>query len=362
MSLLTSPLVRRMRGRSRTGLIGIDIGSQSLKIAQLEYVAGRRQIAAASIIPIPDGRIDGPRHEWLASTLREETTRRNGFRGREAACMLSMTVTESRTLNIPPGTQRERSEMISQELAENATDSAENPAFDFWNAWPVPGDTGSSANVLSISGDLAAEVADAIYRSGLDCSTMDGGPFPLARAAVMVADYSTEPKPIAILDWGHRAVHFAVIVGGQPAFSRLFKDCGVTFLAAALGKSLDLTLEESQQLLSTSGFPHPKPEIAPANDLQALVADAASEPFHKLQAELEKTLNYLRSQREELVPSQIWLAGGGATIRHAAMRIEAVNRIPVNVWKLPTRAALPASQPVELLAQAAALSELAWVS
>lgn len=365
MPSLAIPFVRRTR--SRTGWIGVDLGSQCLKLAQLEYQGGRAQIAAASIIPVPEGRFDAARADWLTTTLQERLTRRHGFQGRTAACALSMSIAECRSMNIPPGSPHERRQMIALELAEvgasgGAVGVGEGISFDYWDAWPVPGDTNTSASVLSISEKLTTQVADALYRAGLNCPVLDGGPFPLARSAELVADVSLGGQTVAVLDWGHRSVQFAVVVNGQPAFSRILKDCGAGLLAAAVIKSLDLTIEESQQLLTGCGLPHPRADLHPVTELQALVADSAGEPFNKLVAEVDKTLSYLRTQREELVPAKIWLAGGGATIRHAAERLGFETGINVIPWRLPRGGNAGDLQVQELLAQAAALSALAWNS
>ena len=69
MSTAAIPFLRRSRNRSRTGWIGVDLGCQSLKLAQLEYQGGRPRIMAASIIPVPEGRFNEARGEWLTATL-----------------------------------------------------------------------------------------------------------------------------------------------------------------------------------------------------------------------------------------------------------------------------------------------------
>lgn len=363
MSTVAHPFLRRSRRRSRTGWIGIDLGSQNLKLAQLEYVSGRTQIAAAATIPVPEGRFDEGRADWLAVTLREKLTRNRGFRGNTAACTLSMSVAESRSMNIPPGSLQERREMIALELAEAGTPGSAPDgglSFDFWDAWPTPGETTSSANVLAIPEGLTELVADAIYRAGLNCPVLDGGPFPLARSADLVDDEVLDGHPVAMLDWGHRAVQFAIVVNGQPAFSRMLKDCGAGLLSAAVTKSLDLTTEECHQLLGGCGLPHPNTELHPPSEIQELVSDSIGEPFNKLVAELDKTLAYLKTQREDLVPAKVWLAGGGATIRHAAERLSFETGVNIVPWRLPRAGTAGDLHVHELLTQAAALSALAW--
>lgn len=371
MSIAQFSLLRGLRSRPRVGWIGIDIGSHSVKVAQLELVNGRKQIAESAIFPVPASAeltADSLSTGWLTQLLRDELSHHRGFRGRNVACGLSMSVSEFRSLNIPPGSPKERREMIAQELAENGIGVSNAIEFDFWDSDSNPAeasDADTLVNVLSISDGLASQIAEATQRSGLNCQVLDGAPFALARAIAMVSEQMPTGQPIAVLDWGHRAAYFSIIVAGQPVFSRSFKDCGVGGLVAAVGRGLDLSQADCHQLLSTCGVANPQLDHSERTELQELVDDFACELFDQLIVELDKTLSYLRTQRAELIPSEMWLVGGGATIRNVESKLSFETGIPVAPWRLPRRAGLATGvegQSIELLSQAAALSELGWES
>ncbi|MDB5388209.1 MAG: hypothetical protein JWM11_3855, partial [Planctomycetaceae bacterium] len=126
-----------------------------------------------------------------------------------------------------------------------------------------------------------------------------------------------------------------------------------------------LAPEDCHQLLSTCGIPNPHLEHSERTELQEVVADFGGELLDQLAAELNKTLSYLGSQRPELLPEEILLVGGGATIQNVDAWLNFETGLPVSPWRpqerIPTSTFLD-GQSVELLAQAAALSELGWRS
>ena len=68
-----------------------------------------------------------------------------------------------------------------------------------------------------------------------------------------------------------------------------------------------------------------------------MIAELAAEPLSRLIDELNKTLSYFQQQRRDLIPSDGWLLGGGATIRNVAPWLSTQIDIPFNVWRLATR-------------------------
>src|SRR5262245_5571846 len=128
-------LARRvgLKVRRQTGWVGVDIGSHTLKVAQLQLDKGRKQLAEAAILPLPyEARLtpESIRSGWLTESLKQVVAQARSFRGQTAACGLSTTVTEFRSLNIPPGSAQERREMIAQELAQDRAGQTGDLEFD----------------------------------------------------------------------------------------------------------------------------------------------------------------------------------------------------------------------------------------
>lgn len=367
MPLASRSLIRKLRPRSRTGWIGVDLGSLYVKLAQVELVDGNPQLTEAIAAPLPQSaRFDEQSLEtgWLSELLREELSLNRGFRGRKAACVLSMSASDFRSVMLPPGSAKETREMISQELTDSGLGGADTLEFDFWDGARTSSepDAATAVNVLSVSRGVATQIAQQLRVSGLTCQVLDGSPFALARAIQMVADTPPEPATaVGILDWSGSSAQFTVVVNGEPAFTRVLKDCGMRPVVESIRAGLELPLEDCHELLATHGIADPGADGAAISEVQELVAELAAEPFNRLIKELQKTSAFLVSQRPELVPKAMWLVGGGAAILNAEARLTFALGLPVRPWRLSRRATSATrfrASPVPMFAQAAALSQL----
>lgn len=349
----------------RYGYVGVDLGMHSVKVARLTITGKSKQISEAAVIPLPVGAqltADSIRSGWLVDVLKQVTNQYPRLRGQLCACGLSLSVTEFRSLTLPPGSREERREMIAQELAQDRTAAGEIE-FDFWDASPTAAST-TGTHLLTVPRDLAVAVAEALDRANLYCETLDGGPFMLTRAATLAGLGNDHKRPIGILDWGRGDSLFVVMFDGLPVFTRVLKNCSAAQLVDAVSRGLKLDPEECCQILSAYGISH---QSMPVDDgsIEEHVTELAAPPLHQLKAELSKTFSYLRQQWPQFLPAEACLVGGGATIRQIGAKLSTELGVPISAWNFdcqPSARAALRGRPVELLAQAAALSELGWAA
>lgn len=357
-------VLRSLRTRTRTGWIGIDLGSEQIKLAQIESVRGKLRIAAAAIIPVP-----GPNAYsfkslaagWLTECIKGELGSHHGFQGRNAACVLTMSSCDFRSVSLPPATYEEARELVSHELVD-AGMGVESLEFDFWSS-PASGnsDPTMTVNVLSLGSDVAKSLSRELWKAGLICRTLDGSPFALARSVGLMDAQSAGERTVAVLDWGATCAQFTVIVEGEPVFTRLFKECGVRNVIEVVQNGLELPAFEAYGLLSNPGLLDPSKADDPESEVQRLITDLTAEPFARLSSEIDKTMSFLRVHRPELTPKVLRVVGGGGNIRNIEPKLSKSAGIPAHRGTFPGALAMDSKVfelPVELFAQAAALSQL----
>lgn len=378
---LKSSILARVRSRS-TGWIGVDIGAGAVKLAQLDRRENRWNLSRTAFVPWSNpsqaqlGRLTPATisNGRLAALVQQALSSCGFFRGRPAAGVLSPSAGELLTLEVPSAPEPELRDMIGQELVaqrdgtgEGAIDDLE---FDYWQAHPsaATSDQGFMAlNVLGIRRDLSEQAGAELASAGLDLRELDGTPFTLARALSLAAGDEPPSDAVAMLDWGHAGAMLAVIVDGQPIFSRTLRDCGCVRLSQAAAAALSLSDAEAWHLLSTCGVPSEAGRGSTGQDLQEFMADLLRGPVDEILAELNKTLEFLKHQAPELAPHQVWLCGGGATVRNIAEHLEAGLGVTVRNWRLASADTSPETDrdecalPIELFANAAALSLLGAV-
>ena len=368
MTILRRQKKKVLRSGRQLGWIGVDVGTSTIKLAQVERNGGQWRLACRLVVamgddsnslPSPAG--DASFAQLLSAALQES----RGFRGRRAALALPLSTMEMRTLQLPSGTDDEIRDMIVQELSLAVGDSSGERLFDFWDTGLCRKSEKNEAMrdlaVLSISPQSAEHAAEELLTLGLKCQVVDGIPFALARAVAMDSSNAGR-STVAALDWGFTSVTFVVVADGRPSFVRSFRDCGVGRIVRSLCEKFGLTVPECAQLLGRYGIPHPE-TVDRGTGLQQMIYDLASEPFASLQNELEKTFLYLHRQAPDLMPEQIVLFGGGATINNGASLLSSRINILVKCWQ-PSWLAGDIDNPGcarnNLFGQAAALSALAF--
>ena len=119
--------------KRRNGLIGVDLGAQCVKLAQVERRRGAWRLVDAVCVP--------RRQPWPSQLDRQQPLQSleevraavqiGRFRGAAAACLLPRQLTDVRTMALPPGADSERRAMIEGELTSSPGKGFDAPVFDY---------------------------------------------------------------------------------------------------------------------------------------------------------------------------------------------------------------------------------------
>jgi type IV pilus assembly protein PilM len=351
----------------RLGWIGVDIGTHTVKLAQVSRDAMGVRLHRAAVIQRSTSWIS---EDTLA--LEQPVTSQpeiqaalecGGFAGRDAVCTLPMNVCQLRGLNVPPGTDQERRTMVADVLADDWAEKKVVMEFDFWeldaDRAEKSGDS-FNVNVLAASRPWISQLWHDCRRCGLNCWGIDGIPLSMARA-VSLAGGLGGGKRVLTVDWGFSNATLCVVGDGRPLYSRRVHNCGFGRILDAIMSVFHVNLDEAQHLTDTDGLAPQDNALSTDAEAQAAITDAASETLDELIRQLKRTLQFMESQRRHLQPTALWLMGGGASLRNVAPHLAHAIQLPVHVWALPDPPnACAQRQRGALFSGAAALSALAW--
>jgi type IV pilus assembly protein PilM len=353
----------------QVGWIGVDVGTHTVKLAQVVRDGLGVRLHRAAVIQRPTA-WNGD--DVLATdqpiTSQPEISAAldcGNFKGRNAVCALPMNVCQLRSLNIPPGSDQERRTIIADELAEDWAGLHSPMEFDFWEMEPARGEKPSDAfnvSVLAASRLWIGQVWRDCRRSGLDCWGIDGVPLTMARALSMVGALHGGRRALAI-DWGFSNTTLCIVGDERPLYSRRIQDCAFGQILESIVERFDVSLDEAQHLAETEGL------IAgdQANDASSNAADAitaaASGVLDELVRQVSRTLQFTEMQRRHLQPTAVWLLGGGASVKNIGPYLSQALSLPVHILSLS-----PVEEPIACAAgarsavfgTAAALSAMAW--
>jgi Tfp pilus assembly PilM family ATPase len=347
------------RGKRQLGWLGIDIGTASVKVAQLVRDDEGLQVHARSLVPRSLGHAesdDGP--IWSAmGEIRTAVVAGRDFRGRQAAATMPMGFCDIHQINNPMIDDEDLDTLVKTAIETVTQCSAENLEFDIWSAEAETGLAGAQRwNVLAAARPWTDRIYQDVVASGNICHTIDGVPQALARAIVLSANGSPLP-PVAALDWGYNQATLCVITDGVPVYVRALKDCGFDHVVAAIMDELGVNRDEAQLLIVEHGvaalFSHDTDEVA------SLLGELLVEPLRQLESELMRTLSHVGFQRRAIAPQQLYLFGGGGTTRGVARHLSRRLQLETHVWKLAKGQEDDSTHDC-LFGTALALSALAW--
>lgn len=353
-----------MLGNRHKGWIGIEWGAQTLRLAQVERDREGVRVVASAVAsrsrPIGSQDPLSVVPDWSPDELRA-AVRSSSFSGRSVACVLPMHLSDLRQLTIPPGSAAERYAMVSSELALAQGEASRNVLFDFWDAGGGSRKSPETVNAMSVPSDIVEEVVRTMTRAKLHCEVLDGLPFAMSRAVGLA--FGRAHAPLAVFDWGRVSGTFCMVHHGMPVFTRHLRNCGLAKLLESVGHALALPESDVLETLAVYGLPGEKSDDDRADEIQAVIADAAGGPLHEVVEELRRTIAYMGTQHAEMSLERLCLTGECATIRHVDRFLASQLNVPVDVWTLPRASAgqgVVSESSMPHFASAIALSALAW--
>ena len=126
-------------------------------------------------------------------------------------------------------------------------------------------------------------------------------------------------------------------------------------------QALEISATDAQLLLASEDLSETGASAGTLCSANKAIDGLVQRPLQVLVTELQKTLNYIGEHRRHLQPTELLLCGGGATIRHIAVRLGERLPTPVRVWEcesLTDFGLLGDSAPI--YAAALGLSDLKW--
>ena len=316
-------------------IVGVDIGSTSLRAVELEGPAKARPVLSRyHEVPLPEGSVR--RGEVLevntVASAFSTLWREGGFTGKNVVLGIGGQSVISRDLTVP----RMPLEQIRESLQFQAQDLLPVPVneavLDFYPIEEAPGDGPPMVRGLLIAAIKQAVTSNlnAAMEAGLNPVQMDLIPFALSRAGGASGDAGSA---VAQIDVGANTTNVVICVDGVPQFVRIIP-AGGDDVTRALMRQLELAREDAEQLKQRIGLTGgAAPEERPALEI---VYAATGE----LLTSIRNTLAYFSAHSPAPLRTVV-LSGGGARLAGFAKALGETTRTIVVPSAPVTRIVVP---------------------
>ncbi|MBS3735022.1 MAG: pilus assembly protein PilM [Phycisphaerae bacterium] len=293
--------------KGRTLPIGIDLGTSSIKMAQLRHGGGETELLAAVSGEMPDnGRQKFSRRLSAAGRFIRETLKQRSFHGRQAVIAIPARQTVVQHIKIPKGPTGEIDQTVRQELSGKLPFPAGSAVIRHILAGEVLGDEEPRQEVIAVAAARSTLDAylDMSRRAKLDVAAINIEPFAIVECFARLFHRASDTERTTLfVDLGASSTQVVLAHGTQVAFARNLSR-GSDDLDQAIAQDRNTSVDEARALRAQLR------DGGPGDDQADRVYAACETPLDALAAEMTQCLRYYESVfRNRSIERAIFVGG-----------------------------------------------------
>jgi Tfp pilus assembly PilM family ATPase len=298
----------RLLPASHRTLIGLDVGTHSVKAAQARIRGAKIVGLKTAVMDLP---ADVPFNAEHAAEL-HRLLRRRGFTGSTVAVGAGSQLLRLEAMELPPTTGHAALQQLA--AVEMGRISRLKPGTFENGVWetPAPARGGATSHVMAVALPHAAAdtLVEPLVAAGFDVAAIC--PVPTCLATMAGKLVASDSALHAIVDIGWSATRLLIVHGSQIVFHRTVQDSGIAVLRARVLEDFSCTPEVADHLLRDVGHSADSPHLPAAaqQQLRRLLERAIS----TITDELQLTQNYINHRYQQFSLDGLVLCGGGAGI------------------------------------------------
>ena len=294
--------------RRTKNLVGLDIGSSSVKAIELKPAGKGFRVSAIGVESVPpDSIVDGAIIDGgaVADAVRRLFANKR-FKAKDVVASLSGNSVIVKKITLPAMTEAELSESIYWEAEQYIPFDIQDVNLDYEILDTGTGpDAQGTMEVLLVAAkkDKIADYSNVIAQAGKAPLIVDVDVFALQNA--FEANYGFDPNAVvALLNAGASAININILSGAQSVFTRDVSMGGNAF-TEAVQKELNLPYESAEQLKKGQDV-----DGATYEDARAVLRAMTDNVL----LEVEKTFDFFKATASSDRIDRIMLCGGASRI------------------------------------------------
>ena len=369
-----------------TSIVGVDIGSQTIKVAEVKLAGKQPTVTALGMAMTPEGAVDhvGVHDPVAVGAVLKQVCAQAGANVGDAIVSLSgQGSVVVRTLEVPVMSDSELKQHMEWEITRNIPFAESDVVSDF-AAFPANGAQNMDVVMAIATQSTVNTVRDILKRAGKKPAALDVQPLGLARSLRTSYEGELGNKRVCIVDIGHKSSSINIFNDGKLVMPRQVPIGGEMF-TRAVADGLAIPFAEAEAMkhakgripeaagqapafnpFGDTGFatqqfqpynpfadaeeaaapgaeaapPAPEPAAPAAPAPTGMDADetklwnAMAPVADEFVSEVRRSIDYFRSKGGDV--DTVMLCGGGARLRGIAEFIQSVIGVPTSLFD-PTK-------------------------
>ncbi len=291
--------------RKKQNLVGLDLGSHTVKIAHLNADKGPPTLLNFGLATLPDrafaeGKLRDP---GLVVATIQKLSKHLKIKEKSVAISISGYEVMIKKIDLPLMTEEELGSRMHEQLGQYIPYSIDEVNIDYQILGMVK-NRPKAMEVLLVAAkkDSISDYADMVREAGFDPLVIDIDCFALSNAHE--ATYGASEETVALVDIGANKASIYVLNAGNPVFTRDISIGGFQITDAIRGR-YRLPYEEAEQI--KLGRPS---ETAPVKELADIFLTVANEWV----AEVKRVIDFFYGNYPEDKIGKLFLSGGSSRI------------------------------------------------
>jgi len=289
-------------------LLGIDIGSHSIKMLELVRSGSSCKLVRFAYMPLPpEAIVQGSFMNAPAiSDAIRDAYQESGFKAKDVAASVSGHSVIVKRISLPSQSSDELAETIRWEAEQYIPFDINEVHLDYQILQAATVDDQMDVLLVAAKKDLIDDYTSVITESGLNLAVMDVDAFALGNMYEFNHEIGNEGA-VALVNIGASVININVITNQIPIFTRDITSGGNQY-TEEVQKSLGISFEEAEQI-KIGGSDESGTDVVPQE-----VEDAMREVSETLIGEIQRSLEFYRATTSDIPITRVALAGGSAHV------------------------------------------------
>jgi len=283
-------------------VIGIDIGSSSVKLVQLKVLKGSYQLLNAGIVPLPpEAIVDNAimDNASIVDAIKSLITSL-GVKTKEVVCSISGNSVIIRKISLPVMPVEELEDQITWEAEQYIPFDINDVNMDFQILSPDNVDPTKMLVLLVASKkDIINDYVTVFSEAGMQLSVVDIDSFAVQNAAEINHDFGMEDV-LALVNIGASVMNINIIKNGTSLFTRDVQ-IGGNLYTEEIQKQLSVSSEEAESL-----------KILAAETNNAELFDVIKKVNETITQEIRRSLDFYNSTTGDDRITNVMVSGGAS--------------------------------------------------